>query len=65
MPPVAAEEIVDWSGVIKSTEPGVQYECYFERQASGQTIYSGTDSMDPIVKSQIDELHASDRIVHL
>ncbi len=65
MPPVAAEEVVDWSGVIKSTERGAQYEGYFECQISGQIIYSVTDAMDPKGKSQIDELHASDRTVHL
>ena len=39
MPPGTTEEIVDWWGVIKSTEPGAQYDDYFERQDLGQIIY--------------------------
>ena len=65
MPPGATEEIVDWWGVIKSTEPGAQYDDYFERQDMGQMIYFGIDSMDPTVKSQIEALRDSGRIVHL
>jgi hypothetical protein len=66
MPPGTAEEITDWWGVIKSTAPGVQYDDYFERQDLGQQfIYFGIDSMDPAVKSQIDVLRDSGKIVHL
>jgi putative hemolysin len=65
MPPGATEEIADWWGVVKSTEPGAQYDDYFERQDSGQIIYFGIDTMDPAVKSQIEALRDSGRIVHL
>jgi putative hemolysin len=65
MPPGTSEEITDWWGVIKSTEPGAQYDDYFERQDLGQIIYFGIDSMDPAVKAQIEALHDSGRIVHL
>lgn len=59
------EEVADWWGVIKSTEPGAQFDDYFERQDLGQVIYFGIDSMDPAVKSQIETLRDSGRIVHL
>ncbi len=59
------EEIIDWWGVIKSTEPGAQYDDYFERQDLGQIIYFGIDSIDPAVKSQIEALCDSGKIVHL
>lgn len=65
MPPGATEEISNWWGIIKSTEPGAQYDDYFERQDLGQIIYFGIDSMDPGVKSQIERLCDSGRIVHL
>ena len=65
MPPGTKEEIADWWGVIKSTEPGAQYDDYFERQDLGQVIYFGIDSMDPAVKSQIEALRDSGKIVHL
>jgi putative hemolysin len=65
MPPGTAEEIADWWGVIKSTEPGAQYDDYFERQDVGQIIYFGIDSMDPTVQAQIITLRDSGKIVHL
>lgn len=65
MPPGITEEITDWWGVIKSTESGAQYDDYFERQDTGQVIYFGIDSMDPAVKSQIEALRDSGKIVHL
>ena len=65
MPPCTAEEITDWWGVIKSTEPGAQYDDYFERQDFGQVICFGIDSMDPAVKSQIEAQRDSGKIVHL
>ena len=65
MPPGTTEEIVDWWGVIKRTEPGAQYDDYFERQDLGQVIYFGIDSMDPAIKSQIEALRDSGKIVHL
>ena len=65
MPAGATEEIVDWWGVIKSTEPGAQYDDYFERQDLGQIIYFGIDSTDPAIRSQIEALRDSGRIVHL
>jgi hypothetical protein len=65
MPPGTSEEIADWWGVIKSTQPGAQYDDYFERQDLGQIIYFGIDSMDPTVQAQIEALRDSGRIVHL
>jgi putative hemolysin len=65
MPPGTSEEITDWWGVIKSTEPGAQFDDYFERQYLGQIIYFGIDSMDPMIKSQIEALRDSRKIVHL
>jgi putative hemolysin len=65
MPLGTTEEISDWWGVIKSTGPGAQYDDYFERQDFVQIIYFGIDSMDPAVKSQIEALRDSGKIVHL
>jgi hypothetical protein len=65
MAPGTSEKITDWWGVIKSTQPGAQFDDYFERQVLGQTIYFGIDSMDPIVKSQIKALRDSGKKVHL
>jgi len=65
MPPGTAEEISDWWGVIKSTEPGAQYDDYFERQDLGQIIYFGIDSMDPAVQTQIEAFRDSGKIVNL
>jgi putative hemolysin len=65
MPPGTTEEISDWWGVIKSTEPGAQYDDYFERQDLGQIIFFGIDSMDQVVISQIEALRDSGKIVHL
>jgi len=65
MPPGDTEEVVNWWGVIKDTEPGAQFDDYFERQDLGQIIYFGIDSMDPAVRSQIEALRDSGRIVHL
>jgi putative hemolysin len=65
MPPGTTEEIADWWGLIKSTEPGAQYDDFFERQDLGQIIYFGIDSMDPAVKYQIEALRDSGKIAHL
>jgi len=65
MPLDTSEEIADWWGVIRRTEPGAQYDDYFERQNMGQIIYFGINSMDPAVKSQIEALRDSGKIVHL
>jgi putative hemolysin len=66
MPPGTAEDISDWWGVIKSNPPGAQFDDCFERQDLGQTfIYFGIDSIIPEVKSQIEALRDSDKIVHL
>jgi putative hemolysin len=65
MVPGTTEAIADWWGVIKSTPPGAQYDDYFERQDLGQIIYFGIDSMDPAVKSHIEALRDSGKIVHL
>ena len=65
MPPGTSEEMADWWGVIKSTDPGAHYDDYFERQDLGQIIYFGIDSMDPAVQAQIKTLRDSGKIVHL
>ncbi len=65
MPPGTTEEIADWWGVIRSTQPGAQFDDYFERRDLGQVIYFGIDSMDPAVRAQIEGLRDSGRIVHL
>ncbi len=65
MPPGTSEELTNWWGVIKSTQPGAQYDDYFERQDLGQIIYFGIDSMDPTVQAQIKALRNSGKIVHL
>ncbi len=60
------EEISDWWGVIKSTQrTGAQFDDYFVRQDLGQMLYFGIDSMEPAVKSQIEALRESGKIVHL
>jgi putative hemolysin len=65
MQPGTSEEFSDWWGVIKSTEPGAQYDDYFERQDLGGAIYFGIDSMDAAVKTQIEALRDSGKVVHL
>jgi len=65
MPPGTSEGIANWWGVIRSTEPGAQYDDCFERQDLGQIIYFGIDSTDPAVQSQIEALRDSGKIVHL
>lgn len=66
MQPGTAEEISDWWGVIKKTEPSAQYDDYFERQDLQPTyINFGIDSMNSEVKSQIEGLRDSGKIVHL
>jgi putative hemolysin len=65
MPPGATEKISNWWGIIKRTPSGAQYDDYFERQDLGQIIYFGIDSMDPAVKSQIEAVRDSGKIVHL
>ena len=65
MPPGSTEEIADWRGVIKSTEPGAQYDDCFERQDLGQVIYFGIDFLDPAVQAQIEALRDSGKVVHL
>jgi putative hemolysin len=65
MPPGTSEEIADWRGVIKSTEPGAQYDDYFELWTNGQIIYFGIDSIDPAVQAQIEALRDSGKIIHL
>jgi len=65
IPPGATEKIVDWWGVIKKTQPGAQYDDYFERQDLGSAIYFGIDSMNPAVQAQIKSLRNTGKIVHL
>jgi len=63
--PGTSEPIEDWWGVIKTTQPGAQYDDYFERQDLGGAIDFGIDSTDPEVEAQIQSLRDSGRIVHL
>src|SRR4030042_2068566 len=65
MLPGPTEDVVDWWGVIKSTESGAQYDDYFERQDFVEIIYFGIDSMDPAVQEQIEALSDSGKSVHL
>jgi putative hemolysin len=65
MPPGTSEPIADWWGVIKRTQPGAQYDDYFERQDLGQIILFGIDSLDPAVQAQIKAVRDSGKIVHL
>jgi putative hemolysin len=65
MPPGTSEAIVDWWGVIKSTEPSAQFDDYFERQDLGQVIYFGITALDPAIQAQIEELRDSSKIVHI
>jgi putative hemolysin len=65
MQPGVSEPFTDWWGVIKSTEPGSQYDDYFERQDLGGAILFGIDSLDPAIRSQIEELRDSGKIVHI
>jgi len=65
MPAGASEEVADWWGVIGSTEPGAQFDDYFERQDLGQLIYFGIESRDPAVQAQIEALRDSGKVVHL
>jgi len=66
MQPGTTDEIADWRGVIKSTQPpGAQFDDYFELWTNGQIIYFGIDSMDLAAKSQIEALRDSGKIVHL
>ena len=65
MPPGTTEEISNWWGIIKRTPSGAQYDDYFERQDLGQMIYFGINSLDPAVKSQIEAMRDSGKIVHL
>ncbi len=59
------EEVSDWWGVIKKAGIGGQYDDYFERQDLGQVISYGIDSIDPVLKSQIEAARDSGKIVHL
>lgn len=65
MPPGSSETFTDWWGVIKSAPSGSQYDDYFERQDLGGAINFGIDSLDPVVKAQIESLRDSGQIVHL
>ena len=63
--PGASEPFADWWGVIKSTESGSQYDDYFERQDMGGAINFGIDSLDSRIRTQIENLRDSGKIVHL
>jgi biotin operon repressor len=63
--PGTSEKIANWWGIIKSNKPGAQFDDCFERRDLGQVISFGIDSMDPAVRSQIQALRDSGKIVHL
>ncbi len=65
IPSGTSEEVVNWWGIIKSIGFGAQYDDYFERQDLGQAINFGIDSMHQTVKSQIEDLRDSGKVVHL
>ena len=66
MQPGTSEAFADWWGVIKSTQPGAQYDDYFERQDLGHTFINfGIDSLDQAIIDQIEALRDSGKIVHL
>ena len=48
-----AEKIEGWEGFIVSTEPGAQYDDYFERTDLGQVILFGIEAQDPAVTQRI------------
>ena len=59
------EAVSDWWGVIKKAGVGGQFDDYFERQDLGQVILYGIDSIDPTLKSQIEAVRDSGKVVHL
>lgn len=59
------EAVVNWWGYIRDTDPGAQFDDYFERHDLGQVVYVGIDSLEPAVKAQIETLRESGKIVHL
>jgi len=65
MQPGVSEPFTEWWGVIKSAEPGSQYDDYFERQDLGGAITFGIDSLDPEVADQILALRDSGKVVYL
>jgi putative hemolysin len=65
IPPETTEAVVDWWGVIKKSDPGAQFDDYFERQDLGQAIAFGLAAIDPAVKAQIEALRDTGQIVHL
>ena len=65
LPPGSTEEVYDWWGVIKSNQPGAQFDDCFERQVLGQEINFGIDSLDVGVQAQITSLRDSGQVVHL
>ena len=46
-------------------EPGAQYDGYFERQDFGGSICFGIDSLASEIRSQLEELRDTGKIVHL
>jgi putative hemolysin len=59
------ERVEDWSGIIKSFEPGAQFDDYFERNDQGQVKSYGIDSMDLELRTKIETLRDSGVTVHL
>ena len=57
--------MADWWGIIRSNKPGAEFDDCFERQDLGQTILFGIDSLDPAVRSRIQALRDTGKIVHL
>ncbi len=64
-PEIVAKDVDNWVGVVVSTPDGAQFDDCFERRDLGQVISFGIDSMDLAVRSQIEALRDSDKIVHL
>ena len=63
--PVLSDTVIDWWGIIKTSETGLEVDDYFERRDLGQTISYGIDSLDPTIKAQIEALRDSGKTVHL
>ncbi len=61
----SVQETDSWIGVIKSTDEGAQFDDYFESKDSGQVGSYGIDSIDPAVKTQIEALRDTDKVVRI
>jgi len=63
------EPVVDWVGVIKRTEPGVQFEDYFQLLDPDKALYGtdafGVDSADEAIAERLADLRGTDAVVHV